>query len=186
MQFCHIRLRSEIFWFPTRGYCICKTGRLKKRRDYLDIRIIRLLSLSLSLSLSGLRASIYERLFNYQRVSRNFRSGKSCLFTRQPYDRYHYVFAACFRQRWEYRALSGGMRYMDLPCPYAAEMIYTPHRTAAKPWQRPDKRVSAWGSQAAFYLSSRTISLSQMTKGNSFTLAWREIALLRIKHKVAI
>lgn len=143
-------------------------------------------SFTLSLSLSGLRASIYERLFNYQRVSRNFRSGKSCLFTRQPYDRYHYVFAACFRQRWEYRALSGGMRYMDLPCPYAAEMIYTPHRTAAKPWQRPDKRVSAWGSQAAFYLSSRTISLSQMTKGNSFTLAWREIALLRIKHKVAI
>lgn len=31
-------------------YCVCKNGSLKKMRDYLDIRIIRLLSLSLSLS----------------------------------------------------------------------------------------------------------------------------------------
>lgn len=89
MQFCHIRLRSEIFWFPTRGYCICKTGRLKKRRDYLDIRIIRLLSL-------WSRASIYKIYFNSQRVSRSSRSGKSCLSTRKSYDRYRCALTAGF------------------------------------------------------------------------------------------
>lgn len=54
---------------------------LKMCADYLDIQIIRLLSLSLSLSLSWLRASIYKIFLKYQSLTESPFSGISLLST---------------------------------------------------------------------------------------------------------
>ena len=54
---------------------------LKMCADYLDIHIIRLLSLSLSLSLSWLRASIYKIFLKYQSLTESPFSGISLLST---------------------------------------------------------------------------------------------------------
>ena len=54
---------------------------LKMCADYLDIQIIRLLSLSLSLSLSCLRASIYKIFLKYQSLTESPFSGISLLST---------------------------------------------------------------------------------------------------------
>lgn len=54
---------------------------LKMCADYLDIQIIRLLSLSLSLSLSWLRASIYKIFLKYQSFTESPFSGISLLST---------------------------------------------------------------------------------------------------------
>ena len=54
---------------------------LKMCADYLDIQIIRLLSLSLSLSLPWLRASIYKIFLKYQSLTESPFSGISLLST---------------------------------------------------------------------------------------------------------
>ena len=54
---------------------------LKMCADYLDIQIIRLLSLSLSLSLSWLRASVYKIFLKYQSLTESPFSGISLLST---------------------------------------------------------------------------------------------------------
>ena len=54
---------------------------LKMCADYLDIQIIRLLALSLSLSLSWLRASIYKIFLKYQSLTESPFSGISLLST---------------------------------------------------------------------------------------------------------
>ena len=54
---------------------------LKMCADYLDIQIIRLLSLSLSLSLTWLRASIYKIFLKYQSLTESPFSGISLLST---------------------------------------------------------------------------------------------------------
>ena len=54
---------------------------LKMCADYLDIQIIRLLSLSISLSLSWLRASIYKIFLKYQSLTESPFSGISLLST---------------------------------------------------------------------------------------------------------
>ena len=54
---------------------------LKMCADYFDIQIIRLLSLSLSLSLSWLRASIYKIFLKYQSLTESPFSGISLLST---------------------------------------------------------------------------------------------------------
>ena len=54
---------------------------LKMCADYLDIQIIRLLSLSLSLSLSWLRASIYKIFLKYQSLTESPFSRISLLST---------------------------------------------------------------------------------------------------------
>ena len=54
---------------------------LKMCADYLDIQIIRLLSLSLSLSFSWLRASIYKIFLKYQSLTESPFSGISLLST---------------------------------------------------------------------------------------------------------
>lgn len=97
-------------------YCVCKNGSLKKMRDYLDIWIIR----------SGYARQDTNYPLNTKELAGVFVSENPAF---SPEN--HAIDTAapsppdsCLRR--ERRALSGGMRYMDMPCSYTAGMFCAP------------------------------------------------------------
>lgn len=84
-----------------------------------------LYSLSLSLSLSLLRASGYKLSVNYQWFNRDFFSGLSALFSGKALDSVYTSSSLVWRR---YTIFSGDIRDMEIPCPYIADCF-----TAALP-----------------------------------------------------